>query len=822
MRAHPALSRLTALVGMGLTSGAIVLGNEEKATSLADFQQQIAPFLKAHCVKCHGPEKQKADFALHDIDGVVTAGKDIERWEKILEMVSLGEMPPEKEPQPKKVDRSRVTGWIAQELQKIGRGPDAARLALPNQANRLDHEALFSGEHRGPAWSPARLWRKSPQIYDRFSTEMRTQISQPFLGMGGKGLQDYASLIADEATINTLMRNSNLIATQLLKGKKARFRWVFEKDRKRSPEEQIERGITELFKLLFQREPTEDDRARYVDGLFAKNRALGGLELGFKTLIMGMLMSQEFVFRQEVGLGEELPDGRRMLAPMELAYALSFAFYDHPDKVLLETARKGELNTKADVERVVRRILAEEDEDKRYWNYPMYHMWGRDYYQHRPRVLRFFQEFFGYPGAVDVFKDRERNPDHHALRLRKDADMFVLRILEEDREVLARLLTSNQYPMDYFRDDRLSKVLSGKNERQLRHFKELYEEEFEEIAKGGKWPGIDSRHVSAYNIDRKAALNVRRHPGEIVVLPKSARAGMLTHPAWLVAHSGNFETDPIRRGKWIREHLLAGVVPDVPIGVDAKVPEDPHRTLRERLRIVHKEECWRCHKKMNPLGIPFESYDDFGRYRERIVLGDADAYFRAKRKYEGDTERTTQELKKWLKLDKVGRAAKVKEAEERLSALKKPAEEVENYPARLRQYEGDLKRWTKERETWSKMTDEEQAQKIAHLRKRLGELKPPEPVAKPVEAQGELRGTGDAELDGEVRDAIDLVHRLARSRRVRQSFVRHTFRFWMGRNESLTDSPTLMAADRAYVASGGSFQELLVSLLTSDSFLYRR
>ena len=31
----------------------------------------------------------------------------------------------------------------------------------------------------------------------------------------------------------------------------------------------------------------------------------------------------------------------------------------------------------------------------------------------------------------------------------------------------------------------------------------------------------------------------------------------------------------------------------------------------------------------------FEGYDDFGRHRTRIVLGDADAYFKAQRKYEG-------------------------------------------------------------------------------------------------------------------------------------------------------------------------------------------
>jgi hypothetical protein len=98
------------------------------------------------------------------------------------------------------------------------------------------------------------------------------------------------------------------------------------------------------------------------------------------------------------------------------------------------------------------------------------------------------------------------------------------------------------------------------------------------------------------------------------------RAGMLTHPAWLIAFSLNDHTDPIRRGKWIRERLLAGLVPNVPITVDATIPVDHHKTLRERLTVTEKQECWRCHEQMNPLGHPFEIYDDFVRYRTEEFL----------------------------------------------------------------------------------------------------------------------------------------------------------------------------------------------------------
>ena len=67
-----------------------------------------------------------------------------------------------------------------------------------------------------------------------------------------------------------------------------------------------------------------------------------------------------------------------------------------------------------------------------------------------------------------------------------------------------------------------------------------------------------------------------------------------------------------------------------------------------------------------------------------------------------------------------------------------------------------------------------------------------------------------------------MLHRLGRSERTRQSFIRHLFRYFMGRNEMLSDSRTLIEAEKAYLASEGSFKELVISLLSSDSFLYRR
>ncbi len=342
-------------------------------------------------------------------------------------------------------------------------------------------------------------------------------------------------------------------------------------------------------------------------------------------------------------------------------------------------------------------------------------------------------------------------------QLVEDADTLVLHIVKQDRDVLAELLTTDNYFVshsgnneeereihdalqkfyDYYKDKpwrdfpykvpdehmtyvrSIHKMFTHANgnvtKRWMKYLEQCDKAGLSHMPMGGaRSSGRD--FITTYNLDEKTFSYPVEQP---FALAPNERVGILMHPAWLIAHSLNLDNDPSRRGKWIRERLLADTVPELPITVDASIPEDHEKTLRERFAVTRESECWRCHVKMNPLGMPFELYDDFGRHR-----------------------------------------------------------------------------------TMEKLQAKGQS--------------------RPVNASGLLSGTGDPELDGTVNDPIELMHRLAKSERVRQSFVRHAFRFWMGRNELVSDSQTLMIADRAYVNSGGSFRALVISLLTSDSFLFRK
>ena len=57
-------------------------------------------FLKTHCLKCHGPEKQKAGRRFDRLPATITRLAELEHWQEIVDQLNLNAMPPEEEQQP--------------------------------------------------------------------------------------------------------------------------------------------------------------------------------------------------------------------------------------------------------------------------------------------------------------------------------------------------------------------------------------------------------------------------------------------------------------------------------------------------------------------------------------------------------------------------------------------------------------------------------------------------------------------------------------------------------------------------------------------------
>ncbi len=694
----------------------------------ADFPRTIQPFLKEHCIKCHGPEKKKGKLVLHTIKDDFASEAGSQRWIEILNQLTFGEMPPpDEKARPDPGDSAEVVEWIHKRLAESGKAEGYLRkLLAPEYGNRVNHEKLFSGEITTPPFSPSRLWRVSPAIFKQRNYHGRS----PFTYVTSeKEIRDYAELSpVDRSTVQMLMINADKWLGQRLANNDFK---EFANDRPTPPARLIEDTVRNQFLRIIRRQPSREEVRKYGEFL-ARNIEIGGNLDGLLTTLKTMFLSPEAIYRMEFGLGEKDEQGRRHLSPPEIAYAVAYALTDlgpERTRAIQESMVHGKLSTREDVARVVREIL-EERMQFEHWNSTRL-----------PRIMRFFNEYFGLPHALNVFKDETRRNQAaigfwHAEGLMFDAKLIIIHHLRKDRNFIEEILTTNRFFVAH----------PGDND----YARKIYEEKGAKVIDGiRQFPGFgftneargigDLSYIRPYNLpgSRQKEKQLWNWPlKQPISMPR--RAGILTHPAWLAAHSLNDGNDPIHRGIWVREKLLAGVIQDLPPDVDAQVPADPHKTLKERMELVRAERCWSCHRKFNPLGETFEMFDDWGRHRDRFYF-DKDKKLVTRRDREFD---------------------RMKEA------------------------------------------------------KLL--------TARPVDSAGVITDSGDAKVDGKVKDAVEMMRRIGRSDRARQSFIRHLFRYFMGRNEMLSDSRTLVEAEKAYLESGGSFQSLVVSLLSSDSFLYRR
>jgi len=808
--------------------------------SEADFSvsKSAQTVITKHCVDCHSRDSAEGEVRFDNLAKLTTAAR-LELLNKAQEQLFFGLMPPQDAEQPSKSDRTQLKFWLRSELLKHNASKLDEKLRYPEYGNYVDHETLFRGEIDDEPFTPARRWLVSPQIFlervnDIFKLEDRSRqksfygVTNPFVLPDHSGVRDYDVTALDGGHLLVMLNNAQWISQKQIFGAvhagvdrrtvehpNAKDRWypstspnafvtIVRKESSPTDQELVE-AIHAQFDCVLQRRATDEELDRYIP-LLQSTIGLGGNTEGLRQMLVSVLLESEFLYRHEFGEGETDSHGRKKLSPREAARAISYALSDlGPDAALQAAAEEGRLTTTEDYSREVQRLLA----DHASFNGPVDPgLSGKNMQSHvttHPKLIRFFREFFGYPGATKVFKDEQRSDGYYQNPSRgtagtpgfliKEADRIVDWCLQHDQDVFANLLTTEDFFVYHNKDNETGRqiiaewkeayaklkntdwksapekviaenlefiqarkslrIIGGKQKREfLRH---MYF--FGDTIAKGRTPfttvsfahGYTYNHSPFYNLPptpnpfRYGGVEQQNFKGlddtEFWDYPVEQpfkipnRRGILTHPAWLIAHSSNFHTDPIRRGRWIREKLLAGHVPDVPITVDAQVPDDPHMTFRERVGgVTQKKECWKCHQYMNPLGLPFEVFDDFGRYR-----------------------------------------------------LDEPLEYPEHLVARTTKKNGA--------DTYK---------------------------TKAVSTLGELSGTGDPGLDGAVKDPMDLIDRLARSDRVRQSIIRHAFRFFMGRNEMLTDSKTLIAADRAYVENGGSFNAVVVSLLTSDSFMYRK
>ena len=846
------MSTLLALVAVMLSASASAAETYIPGEPVHGGYKDIAQgFLDRHCIECHDNDTKKGDLSLLDPGPVDETNAAL--WKSLWAQVALGQMPPKKKKsQPEVIDRLRFSDWIIGELQRVmkNKGGFTAHLD-PKKGNFIDHNLLFgplpAGIELRPASSPARIWRVTPQehitrLNELINTEPKFDPAAPGLrthgdavptNHGGElklyfgtdnilrwegGTVAYATAVKSVPVVLSSARKTGLKndpnfytvnsaeATQILgkaedilkymaygplslvgmpeqitddpktydkvkpkgdlRGLPTAIVYSTKFLRPRTPvydlmkapdvtDESLRAAVNYLFEALTFRPATAKESNSYLQ-LVKDSMAKVGKKDGVFMGLSSIFLDRDALFRPElVETGKPDSHGRVMLQDWELGLAVNHALsYLKPDEPLRQAIIDGRMKTRDDVKREVTRMLADDSIRK-------------------PRLLQFFRDYFDYDLAGYICKDTKalastgasvKGASHYEAMFDAAAstDRLIEMVLEKDKNVLKELLTTQQVVATkkdntYFGTVRSnvapaeaeaakpkpapiialetkiaaleaqlkSNPADAKTRKSLdqhRKILQVAEKRFDKTNKAPKRAGGDKVNVAEANLQGPATFarvghktfgNGSLKPERILATaPEGQRLGILTHPAWLVSQSDAMDNHAIHRGIWIRERLLGGGIPDVPITVDAQLPAEPENTLRERMRVTKAEYCWTCHQKMDPLGLPFEMYNHAGLFR------------------------TTE-------------------------------------------------------------------------------------LGKPVNTTGEIIASGDPTLDGPVTNALEMIRKLADSERVEQVFVRHAFRFWMGRNETLNDAPVLQAAHKAYRDNGGSMKSLITSLLTSDAFLYR-
>jgi len=814
-----------------------------------NYKKFALPFIEHNCTDCHDDSEAKGDLELHNIGPVDETNAAV--WKSVWAQVTLQQMPPRDEDQPMLIERLRFSDWIAGELDRVMKDQGGFKAHLdPKKGNFLHHDLLFGTLPEGirlvPPSSPSRIWRITPQehitrLNELINTEPKYNPAKPgvrthgdvvptnhggelklYFGtdriirhQGGTvayatavksvpavlssnrkhGFENYADFysvnsaeatqilgkaedilrymaygplsiakpeqITDDPKAYKMPNDIRGLPTSLVYSTKVVRPLTPVHELMKNPEvtdERLVAAVNYLFEALTFRPPSQDETDEYLK-IVKDSIAKVGKEDGVFMGLSAIFLNRDALFRPELAkAGEADEHGRVMLQDWELGLALNHALsYIKPDEKLRQAIVDGRMRTREDVKREVTRML--EDDSIR-----------------KPRVLRFFRDYFDHDLAGYICKDEKslaqtgiKGKDTVHYRAMFDAvastDRLIELILEEDKDVLKQLLTTQKvvasrsdntyFGMERSKQDIASnpkKIVGATSEKDVASIKLLEKQVAELEAKlkanpkekkmqkslgkkkrklasikkkvqGGKKKKEGNNGIAVADlkgpkiyarVSHRSFGNGSLRPDRfLAIAPEGQRLGILTHPAWLVSHTDAMDNHAIHRGIWVRERLLGGGIPDVPITVDAQLPDEPHHTLRERMRVTQAKSCIVCHEKMDPLGLPFEMYNHAGLFRK--------------------TEKN-----------------------------------------------------------------------------------------KPVVTIGEIIDSGDPKLDGPVKDALDMIRKLAESERVEQVFVRHAFRYWMGRNETIHDGPVIRAAHKAYRDSGGSMNALITSLVTSDAFLYRK
>ncbi|HBE00323.1 MAG TPA: hypothetical protein DC060_19285 [Gemmatimonadetes bacterium] len=302
-------------------------------------------------------------------------------------------------------------------------------------------------------------------------------------------------------------------------------------------------------------------RQNDVDGLmtfYDRGASDGGFEGGIRTALQAMLTSPHFLFRMEERPANVRPGDIYRISDIDLASRLSFFLWGSPpDEQLLRLAQDGDLSNSSEIERQVRRMMADPRAEALATRFAAQWLRLQDLEKVQPDALT-------YPYFDQTLADA----------MHRETEFLFANLVAEDRSVL-ELLTA-----DY----------TFVNERLARHY---------------GIPGVtgtDFRRVSYVDDTRRGLLG---HGSILTLTSHPDRTSPVLRGKWVLEVLLGSPPPP--------------PPPDIPAFEETDGASDGRfLTVRERME-EHRANpaCTSCHKVIDPIGVALENFDVTGAWRER-------------------------------------------------------------------------------------------------------------------------------------------------------------------------------------------------------------
>ena len=322
-----------------------------------------------------------------------------------------------------------------------------------------------------------------------------------------------------------------------------------------SQEEACAREILSTLMRRAYRRPVSETDVEGPLAFFREGRVAGDFDAGIGNALSAVLVNSQFLFRVESDPEQGASGAAYRVSDLELASRLSFFLWSSvPDDELLDAAIRGALSRPDELERQVRRMLA----DPRAFNLASNFtgQWLR---------LRNLEALGPDPRLYPDFDDNLRQA------FREETERFVDSVLREDRSALDLLKA------DYtFLNERLAKHYGIPN---------VYGSRF--------------RRVSLDAESKRGGL--LRHGSVLAVTSYATRTSPVIRGVWVLDNIVGAPPPP--------------PPPNVPAleenSVSAALP------IRERLA-AHRSNpvCASCHRTIDPVGFALENFDALGRWRD--------------------------------------------------------------------------------------------------------------------------------------------------------------------------------------------------------------